>query len=81
MLFSADSSGSETNASEGFCYKVPRSGTYFVRVKHASALGTGTYGLMVARDRSDLHITSQERIGSDWRIRFATSPSSSMNIA
>ena len=80
VLFSADSSGSGTNAAEGFCFKAPRTGTYFVRVRHASPSGTGTYGLTVARDRSDLVITGLERAGGDMRVRFATTPAKNYRV-
>ena len=47
VLYTANSSGSEPGASEAFAYGVPAAGTYFVRVRHASA-GTGSYQLAVA---------------------------------
>ena len=54
--------------------------TYFVRVRHVSPSGTGTYGLTVARDRSDLIITGLERAGGDMRVRFATTPGKTYRV-
>ncbi len=47
VLYTANSSGSEPGASEAFAFAVPAAGTYFVRVRHASA-GTGSYQLAAA---------------------------------
>ncbi len=51
LLLSVDSSitGSVANpAAEGARYAITAAGTYFVRVRHFSASGTGTYHIMVA---------------------------------
>ena len=51
LLLSVDSSitGSLANpAAEGANFTISTSGTYFVRVRHFSATGTGTYHLMVS---------------------------------
>ncbi len=48
VLFSADSSISSVGAAEGACFAVPATGTYFVRVTHFSASGTGTYNVMAS---------------------------------
>lgn len=47
VLYTANSSGNESGASEVFAFAVPAAGTYFVRVRHAST-GTGSYQLAVA---------------------------------
>jgi hypothetical protein len=54
VLFSADSSGTEPSAAEAFCFQLAQTGRYFVRVRHFSAAGTGTYNLMVARSPSEM---------------------------
>ncbi|HTG44962.1 MAG TPA: Calx-beta domain-containing protein, partial [Verrucomicrobiae bacterium] len=46
VLISVNSSGSDIAASEAFCFLVPFTGTYYVRVSHA-ADGVGSYQLMV----------------------------------
>ncbi|HTG45543.1 MAG TPA: pre-peptidase C-terminal domain-containing protein, partial [Verrucomicrobiae bacterium] len=46
-LYTANSSISEGNAAEAFCYTVPATGTYYVRVQNGEG-GTGAYMLMVA---------------------------------
>ena len=77
VLFSANSStgGSMADpAAEAFCYVVPASGTYFVRVQHVNT-GTGTYRLMVSRDRiepplTEVRIIALETIGADVRLSF-----------
>src|SRR5262249_13592629 len=79
LLFSANSSTSGSvadPAAEAFCYVVPFTGTYFVRVQHATA-GIGTYHLMVSRDRVEppitvVQITSLETVGPDMRLSFQT---------
>jgi hypothetical protein len=51
LLLSADSSitGSTTNpAAEGYTFTVGAAGTYFVRVRHFSATGTGSYQILIA---------------------------------
>lgn len=51
VLMATDSSGAGNAANpagEGFSFQVSTTGTYYVRVLHASAAGTGTYDLMVA---------------------------------
>jgi Calx-beta domain/Bacterial pre-peptidase C-terminal domain len=46
ILYTANSSGDESGASESFAFAVPAPGTYFARVRHASG-GTGSYQLAV----------------------------------
>jgi hypothetical protein len=56
LLLSVDSSitGSIANpAGEGANFTIAVSGTYFVRVRHFSATGTGTYHIMVSACSSD----------------------------
>jgi hypothetical protein len=56
LLLSIDSSitGSLANpAGEGACYSIGSTGTYFVKVRHFSGSGTGTYDLMVSACSSD----------------------------
>lgn len=56
LLLSVDSSitGSLANpAAEGANFTITTSGTYFIKVRHFSATGTGTYHLMVAACSSD----------------------------
>jgi len=71
ILLSVDSSitGSLANpAAEGANYTVSASGTYFVKVKHFSATGTGTY---------DIHIVNTSAVTSpliisEFRVRGRT---------
>jgi hypothetical protein len=49
LLFEADSSIDEPGAAEAFCFRFTQAGRYFVRVKHFSESGTGSYTLMAAR--------------------------------
>jgi hypothetical protein len=77
VLFSANSSASGSMsdpAAEAFCYVVPTAGTYFVRVQHVST-GTGTYQLMVSRDKieppiTEVRILALETIGADEKLSF-----------
>jgi len=44
----SDDVGFPAPPAEGFCYAITTAGTYFVRVSHFRASGTGTYHVMVA---------------------------------
>jgi hypothetical protein len=73
-LFAANSSGVGSTTDppgEAFCFEVPTTGTYYVRVRHASG-GTGTYHLMVSRDNTELKITSQGILGTDVTVTFTS---------
>ena len=48
VLLTIDNSITAIRAAEASCLTAVSTGTYFVRVKHFSAAGTGTYELMVA---------------------------------
>jgi Bacterial pre-peptidase C-terminal domain len=48
VLLSIDNSITATRAAEASCITAVKNGTYYVRVSHFSAAGTGTYALMVA---------------------------------
>lgn len=68
ILLSVDSSitGSLANpAAEGANYTVPASGTYFVKVRHFSATGTGTYDIHIVNTGA---VTSPLII-SEFRLR------------
>src|SRR5262245_6407824 len=63
LLLSVDSSitGSLANpAAEGANFNVSTSGTYFIKVRHFSATGTGTYHLMVTSTSSSVTTTESE---------------------
>src|SRR5204863_4436207 len=56
LLLSVDSSitGSIANpAAEGANFTIATSGTYFIKVRHFSATGTGTYHIMTSACSSD----------------------------
>jgi hypothetical protein len=48
VLLSIDNSITAVRAAEASCITAVKNGTYYVRVSHFSAAGTGTYALMVA---------------------------------
>lgn len=51
VILEVDSDSSNPR-SEGFCFAVPTTGTYFVRVRDIGGVDTGSYALMVAACRS-----------------------------
>ena len=48
VLLTIDNSATANRAAEASCITAVKNGTYYVRVSHFSAAGTGTYALMVA---------------------------------
>jgi hypothetical protein len=66
VLITADSSTSTLGNAEAFCYSIGVSGIYYVRIRQAGTLGTGTYSLAVASTRSESScLTLHSTLGSD----------------